>query len=181
MHKYLTLVALAAFVLTGCGSTPITSTRIESALAPTFANLVHVQMSWLGLPPMATSEFAVKASCRRLLAGTNTGSGEWACALVWRGPDRRTVRDTYELFVTPDGCYTATASAENVGGPTLKAEDGSQVRNLLYVFERMLRYDVTSGGESAGRPGNLAALLEERVCDAHQCEAVGDRPPSGDI
>jgi hypothetical protein len=84
---------------------------------------------------MATSDFAVRASCRKLLAGANTGSGEWTCALVWRGPDRRMIRDTYELFVTTDGCYTATASAENFGGPTLKAENGSQVRNLLYVFE----------------------------------------------
>src|SRR5262245_11123405 len=129
------LVASAAVLVYGCGSTPITPARIEVALAATFGNLVHVQMSWLGLPPMATPEFAVKASCRRLLTGKNAGSGEWSCALVWRGPDRRMVRDTYELFVTPDGCYTATASAENVGGPTLKAEDGSQVRNLLYVFE----------------------------------------------
>ena len=129
------LVAAATVLVYGCGSSPIVPARIEGALASTFANLVHVQMSWLGLPPMATSEFAVKASCRRLLGQKNAGSGEWACALVWRGPDRRTVRDTYDLFVTPDGCYTATASAENVGGPTLKAEDGSQVRNLLYVFE----------------------------------------------
>ncbi len=135
VHLRYVVVAAAAVFAVGCGSTPITPARIEGALAPTFANLVHLQMSWLGLPPMATSEFAVKASCRPLLAGRNAGSGEWACALVWRGPDRRTVRDTYELFVTPDGCYTATASAENGGGPTLRAENGSEVRNLLYVFE----------------------------------------------
>jgi hypothetical protein len=114
---------------------------------------------------MATSEFAAKASCRRLLGQKNAGSGEWACALVWRGPDRRTVRDTYDLFVTPDGCYTATASAENVGGPTLKAEDGSQVSMV----------------HSAGRLGHLAALLKEGVCDAHEGKTLGGGPPAGHL
>jgi hypothetical protein len=31
--------------------------------------------------------------------------------------------------------YTATTSAESIGGPVLKAEDGREVRNLLYAFE----------------------------------------------
>jgi len=44
-------------------------------------------------------------------------------------------RDNYELFVTTDGCYTATAAVESVGGPTLRAEDGAEVRNLLYAYE----------------------------------------------
>lgn len=44
-------------------------------------------------------------------------------------------RDNYELFVTTDGCYTATAAVESVGGPTLRAEDGAEVRNLLYAYK----------------------------------------------
>jgi hypothetical protein len=67
--------------------------------------------------------------------GNSAGSGEWTCLLSWQGPDRKTLRDNYELFVTTDGCYTATAAVESVGGPTLRAEDGSEVRNLLYAFE----------------------------------------------
>jgi hypothetical protein len=131
-HALLTTVSLG---VTGCGSSPITAARIEGAIAPTFANLVHVQMTWLGVPPMPPAQFGVRASCRRLLAGGNTGSGEWTCALVWQGPDRRPLRDTYELFVTTDGCYTATTSAESLGGPVLKTEDGREVRNVLYAFE----------------------------------------------
>jgi hypothetical protein len=83
---------------------------------------------------MPAADFGVKASCRPLLAG-HAGSGEWTCLLSWQGPDRKTLRDNYELFVTTDGCYTATAAVENVGGPTLRAEDGTEVRNLLYAFE----------------------------------------------
>jgi hypothetical protein len=55
--------------------------------------------------------------------------------VVWQGPDRRRLRDTYELFVTTDGCYMATASVEALGGPVLRAENGREVRNLLYAFE----------------------------------------------
>jgi hypothetical protein len=129
------LAVVTAVAVFGCGPSPITSARIEASIEPTFANLVHVQVSWLGLPTMAASEFAVTASCRKLLQGNNAGAGDWECRLVWQGPDRQTLRDTFDLFVATDGCYTATAIGENLGGPTLKARDGSEVRNLLYAFE----------------------------------------------
>jgi hypothetical protein len=119
----------------GCGSSPITPARIERAIAATFANLVHIQVSWLGLPPMDAPDFEVRASCRKLTPGSNVGAGEWACTVLWRGPDRQPLRDTFDLFVMTDGCYTATVSGENLGGPTLRASDGRQVRNLLYTFD----------------------------------------------
>jgi hypothetical protein len=129
------LAAITAVAALGCGPSPITSGRIEGAIEPTFANLVQVQVSWLGLPPMAASEFAVTASCRKPLKGITVGAGEWECRLVWKGPDRQTLHDTYDLSVATDGCYTATVVGDNLGGPTLKARDGSEVRNLLYAFE----------------------------------------------
>jgi len=129
-----TLALLAIIPASGCGRSPITSARIETSIALTFANLVHLQVSWLGLPPTAASDFAVKASCRRL-AGSSAGSGEWVCMLLWRSPQRQTLSDTYDLFVATDGCYTATVSGDSLGGPTLKTSDGRDVRNLLYTFE----------------------------------------------
>jgi len=129
------LAAAAAAASFGCGSSPITQARIENAIAPTFANLVHAQVLWLGLPRMAPSDFAVRASCRKLMAGGTAGAGEWACTLLWLGPDRQPLRDTFDLFVTTDGCYTATVSGENLGGPTLRSTAGTQVRNLLYAFD----------------------------------------------
>jgi hypothetical protein len=128
------LVAIASVAVFGCGQSPITPARIETAIESTFANLIHVQISWLGLPPTAASDFVVTASCRKLLAG-NAGAGDWECRLVWQSPDRRIVHDTYDLVVATDGCYTATAAGENLIGPTLKSRDGRDVRNLLYVFE----------------------------------------------
>ncbi len=132
--RRLALIVAAAVALSGCGSSPITPVRIEGAIARTFANLVQVQVSWLGLPPMAPSDSDVAASCQKLSGGT-IGSGEWLCTLVWKGPDRQTLRDAYDLFVATDGCYMALVSGESLGGPTLKAKDGRDVRNLLYAFD----------------------------------------------
>ena len=133
------LAILGSACVSACGVSPITSARIETAIASTFANLVHVQVSWLGLPSVPASEFAVKASCRKpgteSTLGNYSGSGEWVCTLRWRGPERQSLRDNYDLFVTPDGCYTATAEGEGRAGPMLKALDGRDVRNLLYAFE----------------------------------------------
>jgi hypothetical protein len=134
------LVGAALLLMaSGCGSSPITSVRLERAVAPTFANLVQLQVSWLGLPPMGAAELGVEASCRKPAAtsqlGSYSGSGEWICALRWKGPQRQMLRDNYDLFVTPDGCYTATVEGENLGRPTLKNVDGQDVKNLLYAFE----------------------------------------------
>ena len=117
-----------------CGASPITPDRIERAVAPTFANLIHTQVAWLGLAPMAAADFEVSASCRKPVGGT-TGSGEWICTLQWKSPDRQHLRDIYDLLVTPDGCYAATVEGESLGGPMLTAPDGRRVRNLLYAFE----------------------------------------------
>src|SRR4029453_16078809 len=112
----------------GCGHSPITSKRIEPALETTFANLVELQVSRLRLPPMRAPDFAVTAICRRLTAGSDAGAGEWTCTIVWQGPDRRTLRDTYDLTVQTDGCYSASVSGEDLGGPFLVTQDGRRTR-----------------------------------------------------
>ena len=128
------LVMTMAVAASGCGSSPITSDRIEVAIERTFANLVQVQVSWLGLPPMAASQFDVTAACSKA-AGNSVGAGEWVCRMRWLSPDRQTLRDTLDVFVTTDGCYSATPEGEHLGGPTLKTSNGADVRNLLYSFE----------------------------------------------
>ena len=131
------LVAITTVAVVGCGSSPITEARIEGAIEPTFANLVQVQVSWLGMSPVAASDVEVTASCRRLVIGGGVaGAGEWVCSVMWEVPDRGTLFATqYDLLVTTDGCYTAMVDGSQLGGPTLKAADGRDVRNLLYTFE----------------------------------------------
>ena len=137
MHGMVRLLpaVIVMVALCGCGSSPITSKRIEPAIETTFANLVELQIERMRLPPMGAPDFAVTAICRKQMAGSEAGAGEWTCTLVWQGPDRKTLRDTYELFVNTDGCYSATVSGESLGGPTLRTTDGRSVRNLLYAFE----------------------------------------------
>src|SRR5690349_14134855 len=131
-------VAALALVTSGCGGSPITSRRIEDALRPTFANLVHLQLARIGLPAVAASHIDVKTGFRQLVPDTGlTGAGDWVCTVVWSGPNRVPLTDTYDLSVSTDGCYTATvegAEAE-LGGPVVAAPDGRVTRNLLYTFE----------------------------------------------
>ncbi len=132
------LTAAAAVAVLSCGRTPITSARIEGAIAPTFANLVHVQLSRVGLPSVAASDIKVTANCHKLVAGSGaTGAGEWVCTLAWYGPKSTTLVDRYDLLVATDGCYTATVDGAeaHLGGPTLATMDGREVRNVLYTFE----------------------------------------------
>jgi hypothetical protein len=131
----LVLVAVAVVAASSCGSSSITSDRIERVIEPTFARLVQQQVSSLKLRPMQASDVEVAASCRRVAAGADAGAGDWVCRLSWFGPDRQPLHDSFDLLVTPDGCYTATAEGDHFGGPTLRATDGTVVRNLLYVFE----------------------------------------------
>jgi hypothetical protein len=131
---WVVIVALMISSVTGCGPSPITSARIEGAIAPTFANLVQLQVTQLGLPPKAASAFGVRANCRKLAGGTS-GAGDWACTLTWHGAQRQTLSDTYDLFVATDGCYTATVDGEQLGAPILETPDGVDMRNLLFVFD----------------------------------------------
>ncbi len=132
-------LAAAAIVLTGCGGSPITPERIERAIAPTFANLLHLQVPAMGLPVTLPADFAAAASCRKVgapgAASTHSGSGDWICTIRWRAPNGPPLRDIYDLFVTTDGCYTATVEGESLARPVLTTKDGREVRNLLYIFE----------------------------------------------
>lgn len=126
---------VVAIAVAGCGPSALTAGRLEEAIAPTFGRLVPLQLARVGLPPLG-SDLKVVASCYRS-GGGNVGAGDWVCTLVWSGANRTTLRDVYDVTVTPDGCYTATVDAAEtqLGGPTVKATDGRDVRNLLYAFE----------------------------------------------
>jgi hypothetical protein len=127
-----------AVSITGCGGSPITSRRIERDVAPTFANLVHLELERVGLPSVPAARLAVKSGCRKLLPQTGlTGAGDWVCTLVWSGPNGVPLTDTYDVVVSTNGCYTATVEGAEaaLGGPIVPGPDGRPTRNLLYAFE----------------------------------------------
>lgn len=136
LGRLLAMASVAAAA--GCGGSPITSARIERAIGPTFANLVEAQISRVGLPAVAASSISVTASCRKQMpGGSSGGAGDWMCVLMWHGPNQAMMRDSYDLTVTMDGCYTAVVdSAEaTLGGPVILGANGDEVKNLLYAFE----------------------------------------------
>ena len=130
------VVTLASALVSGCGASPITARRLERAIGPAFANLVQAQVARLGLSPVAASDIRVTAACYRI-DGRQSGAGEWLCTLIWSGPNGVTLHDRYDVSVTSDGCYTATADAAegHLGGPIVTAADGRTVRNLLRAFD----------------------------------------------
>jgi ABC-2 type transport system permease protein len=133
------MLGACVVVASGCSSSGLTASKLEKAFAPTFANLVQVQEAKLGLPYVSASAFRASATCHRVGPGNETsGSGNWMCTVSWSVPGHsNTLRDGYDLSVTPDGCYTASADGEeaHVGGPTLTTRQGATVTNLVYVFD----------------------------------------------
>ena len=132
---------VAAIFFAACGSSAITRARVERAVALTFANLVQVQLERMRLGAVPPPGIRVVANCRRMTPGREeAGSGEWACALTWYGPNRTPLVDAYDLSVAADGCYTASVGAGegNLGGPTIPAPDGTPMRNVLYAFDGCL-------------------------------------------
>jgi hypothetical protein len=127
---------VAALAASACGSVQVTQQRIEASFAPTFANLVHVQEPMLGQPPVDAATLKASASCRKVgpVPG-NRGAGTWKCTVTWFTVNGTPLRDAYDLSVGMDGCYTATVDGAQLGGPTLRASGGTDVINLLYVFD----------------------------------------------
>ena len=120
----------------GCGRSAVTATRLERAVGRTFANLVPLQLARLELTPVDRASIRVTASCFRP-AGGSAGSGAWVCTVIWAGENGVLLRDTYDVAVAPNGCYTASVDPieGQVGGSITRTQRGQDVRNLLYTFE----------------------------------------------
>jgi hypothetical protein len=138
-HWILSVAACALVV--ACGDRGVTKSRIEVDVARTFANLVRVQTRVLAGVNIDASTLRATAACKKVMpvgVGADVrGAGDWRCNISWSVPGRDVpVQDSFDVAVSPDGCYTATADAEaHVGGPTLKTRDGRRVTNLVYAFD----------------------------------------------
>lgn len=137
-------VALAALAARGPEG-GVTRARLESAIAPTFANLVALQVAKVGAAPVDAASLRARARCSKIGAPDAPrqarGAGEWTCDIEWYVPVQHApLHDRYDLHVTPDGCYAASADGEEarVGGPTVTTRGGATTPNLLYAFEGCL-------------------------------------------
>jgi hypothetical protein len=128
--------ALLLLCLAACDAGGVLQPDLEKAFASTFANLVALQESRMGVPRVEAGSLRASASCHHVGAGAaNRGSGSWKCAVLWHTPRGEPLHDNYDVSVTPDGCYTANVDGSHLGGPTLPATDGGTVTNLLYVLD----------------------------------------------
>jgi hypothetical protein len=130
------LAAAAMCASIACGGSGVTESRVERAVGRTFANLVPLQLARLDLTPTGGAALRVTASCFRP-AGGSTGAGAWVCTLIWAGDNGVRLRDTYDVAIAPNGCYTASVDPieGQVGGSITRTQRGQDVRNLLYTFE----------------------------------------------
>jgi hypothetical protein len=60
----------------------VTGRRIEDAVAPTFANLIRLQRSILGMPSVDVAALRASADCHKVGAPRDTrGAGDWTCTV----------------------------------------------------------------------------------------------------
>lgn len=122
----------------GCGN-HITVGRLDSAVAPTFANLYVLQQAQHGRKVTVESLKSTAKCVRGDQSTPDKGAGEdWTCAVTWfkSGPDIPVVA-SYSLHVQTNGCYTAEGDGpiDVNGQPTVVTPDGDTVVNPLYKFD----------------------------------------------
>lgn len=133
------LITTLAVVVSGCGSAGITRSRVEAAIAPTFANLYALQRYQLGYPKVSGSKIPAMASCDRGGSVPAEGAGNnWLCTIVWQvaGPGTQATA-VYSLTVQPDGCYSADGDSPLAinGKQTMVAFDGTSFLNPLWRLD----------------------------------------------
>jgi hypothetical protein len=133
------VIAAVLLTVSGCGSSGITSARLNRAVAPTFANLYVLQQSLRGRRVTAAS-LNSKADCARGGPETaDSGAGnDWACTVTWfnTGPNIAATA-SYQVHVQTNGCYTADGDgpADLNGQQLITAADGATVTNPLWEFD----------------------------------------------
>jgi hypothetical protein len=131
------LVPLAlAVTLTACGTSGVTTPRVQTAVAGTFTNLYLRQQHLLGHDGITPDWVAGQASCtRRGSPGTQGPGDDWSCQLRWRGWDGTPILATYDVEVRAGGCYTATGPTTVTGGRTIRTATGELATNPLFQFD----------------------------------------------
>ncbi len=129
------LASVALFA--GCGTTDITKTRVENAIAPTFANLYVQQATILGHPGVTVASTAASANCDRggpKVADKGPGA-DWICMIHFID-DTHTAQDgKFELQIKANSCYTAGGPSKLVGLVTITDTHGHDVPNPVFEFD----------------------------------------------
>jgi ABC-2 type transport system permease protein len=131
------VVALLAFA-SNWGPVGITQARLQRSITPTFANLTLLQQRITTGFVAASPDLHVVPYCTHH-ANTQQGPGDWTCILHVLLPtaanqSQQQTPISYEVSVSPDGCYKGTASSTLVGAQTITSSAGRSVTNPLFVI-----------------------------------------------
>ena len=131
--------AAAAALLSGCGSTQITPSRLEQSIAPTFGRLYLQQQAELGNPRPTLAAIHAGAQCQKgTPAQTQQGAGDdWVCYVTYLAAGAgTTVTATYNVSMQTDGCYAADGDgpASLNGSRTITGPGYAQVLNPLWLI-----------------------------------------------
>jgi ABC-2 type transport system permease protein len=129
----ITALALAA----NLGPVGVTAARLDAAIGPEFNSVTLQQQQLIGRAVPAGARLAIIPSCNRH-ASKPEGPGDWTCNLAVYLPQPRAVPYQrsivdYDVSVQSNGCYKAQSPPAFVGGQTMRAADGQDVANPLFV------------------------------------------------
>jgi hypothetical protein len=133
----LALVLVAVVVaLTGCGSTGVTSSRLNASVAPTFERLYQWKRNLEGEP--AAKDLDTKAHCHRTTAkDPYKGAGsDWVCTVRFLvdGPNTA-VSFNWNVQAKPDGCWNADGVPVQLGAQTVLTSTGKRVIDPIYKVD----------------------------------------------
>lgn len=151
-HGRLRLVALAAgsvafpLLASGCGSTGLTASSLQSSISHTFANLYVLQQVEQGNPRPSVRSLATHAACQKgTPADVQSGAGnDWSCQITFlvAGP-ATPVTALYNVNLQTDGCYAADGDgpASVNASRTITGPRYQPVNNPLWLIDGC--FDVT--------------------------------------
>lgn len=136
---------LLALAVSGCGSTGISATPLETSISSTFANLYVLQQAEEGNPRPSLGSLHSHTGCQKGTPATpQTGSGNWLCYITYypSGPEYPVIAK-YKVDVQTDGCYAADGDgpASVNGSPTITGLHYVQIINPLSLVDGC--FDIT--------------------------------------
>ncbi|MDF9814228.1 hypothetical protein [Streptomyces sp. SPB162] len=136
----LAVAAAAIAATTAAGSPDVTKTRVEQALAPTFANLYVQQSHILGIPGITVAGIDASATCDRggpKVADVGSGA-DWICKITFHDAHHQVQTGKFELQIKADSTYVAGGPSKLIGLATITDKTGQDVPNPAFEFDGAL-------------------------------------------
>jgi ABC-2 type transport system permease protein len=119
------------------GPKGVTAARLKASFTPTFNNLTLLQQRELGRNAPPGTKLNIVPTCSRR-GSTPTGPGDWVCTMTVYIPQSgalpfQQTPVSYDVSVTPDGCYKAQSPPAFIGNQLMRDASGHNVVNPLYT------------------------------------------------